>query len=111
MAGEVTMEQLLEKMQGLQEQFSDLQKENGELKSQLAEVAGKQLEDKPEEALVVPTEPFDHKGKKYKVTVGGFYMPGKEGGDLITAQELMADSDLVDDVLKIKGQGILKEIV
>lgn len=108
MAEEVSMEQVLQQLNQMKERQDALENENGQLKVQLAGVAGKQLEEKPAEPLKVPTELLEHKGKKYKVRVSGFRKSGKDGGELITAQELIADSDLIDEVLKIEGQGILK---
>lgn len=107
MADEITLESLAAKFGELNEKFNQSQEENADLKSQLAKITGDQLKQTPEAPLTVPTESFEHKGTEYKFAAAGYRRLGDGGADIVSAAEIMADSKLIEEILKIKGQGIL----
>lgn len=109
-APDVTLESLSELTQQLKNKIADMEKENSSLKSQIAKVAGEELKQNEEAPkFVLPVDPVSHKEKKYKVMAGGIRILGSDGSpEEITAQELVADPKLIEKVLKIEGQGILK---
>ena len=57
----------------------------------------------------IPTEPLEHKGKKYKWNVAAFSLPGNPLK--YTAEEASVTPSVIDSLLKIEGQQVLKELV
>lgn len=67
-----------------------------------------EIEKKKVEAPVIPAEPFEYKGKSYKWLRAAFRLPG----DIkkYSCQDAAGNENVMDKLLAIEGQGILKEL-
>ncbi len=57
----------------------------------------------------IPTEAVKVAGKSYLFRVASFQLPGSR--DVLISEEVATDEKLLQSLLKIDGQGILKEVL
>ncbi|MES2457228.1 MAG: hypothetical protein V4594_16860 [Bacteroidota bacterium] len=79
------------------------------LTKKLAQPKGTEISDKAPEPPKVPSKPVSVGEKKYKWNLAVFQMPGSTAK--VTAEEASTDKEMIAEILKIEGQGLLTEVV
>ena len=78
------------------------------LQLQIAGNKGAELKEAAKEVKpTLPKEPVEHEGKKYQFVMPAFRI----GGEEFTAEQASVDSSIMDKILKVKGQNIMREVV
>ena len=103
LAAEVTNAELME-----------IVKKQGEKINQLSKMVSAKKEtditlNKKEELPTIPEDEVEVNGKKYQFTVAHFRLPNRS--NVILASEAALDGELLKEIVAIKGQNILKELV
>ena len=109
-------------LEGLSKQFEELQKQNAEILAANEKLAASNEELKKilgsatslevgakEEDPTIPDDEVTIEKKTYKFTVAMFYPPNST--ETITAKEASTDKAMLAQIVKIPGQGILKEVM
>jgi len=97
-----------EHMAAMQEQAEQIELLNGIIGNAKTNQTIIDTNAKKDAAPVIPADPIEHKDKKYQWQRAAFRFPG----DIkkITAQEASVDPEVLDRLLAIPGQSILKEL-
>lgn len=67
------------------------------------------IEEAKPKKLTIPEKPVEVNGKFFIFQMPAFRMPGE--AEIILAEDAALREDILADILKIEGQGILKEVV
>ena len=102
---ELSLESLQEQLTAQAKTISDLALVNNQLKGRLAETS---ITTQEVAKIVLPTDPIEINGKKYKWLVPVFHI---DGFGRTTAEEASIDDDILEAIVAIAGQGLLKEII
>lgn len=102
----ITLEDLLERINKQDETIAKQAETIVGLKGEVAKTAISTEEAKPP---TIPKDPIEFKGNKYKWCVAIFSFPGSH--EKYTAEEASTDDEMLAEILKIEGQGMLKELV
>ena len=101
---EITLESLAAQ---LSEQNKVIEKQNALINDLQATALKSVVEEaKP---ITIPKEAVEVNGKKYKFNVARFAFPGSHAQYL--SEEVVTDTKILKQIIAIKGQGILTELV
>lgn len=105
----LTLENLHEMVLGQNEKIASLIAENSTLKGALLKGSAEV------KALAVPKDAVSIDGKQYQFQLAHFTLPGDAEKGIeplyVKSEEAAVDEEILQRILSIKGQGILKEIV
>ena len=107
---DITLESLALKIEELQSSHQKLQAENLEFKNVIANSTKIDAAAKVEKTPEIPKDIVTVKGKKYQFTVASFKLPGEKYQDKILSQDAVNDTEVLEDILQVIGQRILKAV-
>jgi hypothetical protein len=100
---EITLESLAAQ---LDEQKAVIEKQNDTIIELQSKIIAANVPEKPKE-LKIPASPVSFNDKQYKWQVASFCLPGSSLK--ITAEEASTDKAIIEKIIAIEGQGLLKE--